>query len=1215
MANDDLPPSLRGSDDLPPSLRGTDDLPPSLRTQSTIQKVAQASGLPMRGLRGVGVGVEKLFTGNEQGLVPRVGEAAQAASEATQPDFQAKPGEKIGATAGEFADPRFMAFGAIGEAAASARALKVAFAGAAALGGVQATEDLAKTGQVDPKAAGIAAAEGAGGGLLLHGATQAVVKGAEMAGSKGADIVGKMIDRALGPEVEPGFSDLTKPVPPSPQKNFLLGKQAGPPAPVINPKNFPQAQPLVKASAPTGSKETSEFLEKMKRKSEGMSTSLDLVMDWVTGQENAPKAFASQDLQPPPNTTPSLQGPAGTETGISGPLNTVFANPQNPLLQHITGNPDFVNLQAKTRGIVDKYSKSMGVPPSNQFMDSLFKDMHDELGRIRTAKPADRAAIAKEVSAKYPDINEAFGVLKHSTAFNRLINPANGASELTDQMSQFYFDQNIKGSYAKADPQAMINTVMDGTDRGKTVPEIAQESGIDKKVVQTVKNLTPPIDTTELKIHDAAARGDPQAQLNVLQKAMRYWIGSPTEASSTAKNLYRRRYGDIGVGYFDSRLFIRDSVGHLNDIERQALPFIIEGKLPEANKFVHPQAQEILDTAQRFLQNPNDPAMRNLAMAQEKIGKYFDEGHEFLSKNFDELGYKDNYVNHLWERNPQTSEYGPSGASLSQKNPFAKKRYIASYADGINQGLTPKTLDMAELLKTYDNYKIKTVANMRFREGIGAIRVEGGRPAVLPTSEAPPDWKYVDSNFFTGLKVHPEVYDAVRAIVDKPFAFSEPGPNAPFSQKAFHSITNAYDYLNAYTKKFRLSISLFHHFSLTETALGGGTNPLKVLKDQALNIWKGAEYDGLRDLPSALYKSFKEGHAAFANLPLSRDAVEHGLQIGSISDAQRGTVVKGLMKAEEFLKPISPLASKAFQGVRTFNDIWDKELWDYYHAGIKLQMYENHVAENIKAFGDKMPAEQIKRETADFINKATGGALETLMYSPKYRQALHWAMLAPDWTLTRLQTAGSVFKAGPQGFQGRKFWLRAGVAYFSSANLLNYVNTQKALGQGRFIWQNDPGKQWHVFLKKDDQGRNVYIMPAKTLVEVVGWFNHPLETLGAKAAPVIQMVAEALQKGNRTLTGFNIPEDQQGVGQFLKRNITPFSMQKSNLAFTFPLSRGISKTEVINLIQKGIEQNDEKALQTALKFGVENGYDVGSLKNIAIKNVRSKVKKEALATE
>jgi hypothetical protein len=470
----------------------------------------------------------------------------------------------------------------------------------------------------------------------------------------------------------------------------------------------------------------------------------------------------------------------------------------------------------------------------------------------------------------------------------------------------------------------------------------------------------------------------------------------------------------------------------------------------------------------------------------------------------------------------------------------------------------------------------------------------------------------VDSPFFNGVKVSPEVFDAVRAIVDKPFAFAEPGPNAPLSQKAFHSIVNGYEYLNAIAKKVRLSVSFFHHFSLTETAIGGGTNPLKVLRDQASTIYKGAEWDGLRELPGALYKSFMEGHANFANIPLARDAVEHGLQVGSIGDVQRGKVVKALTEVEDGLNKRVSIAGKVVKGLRTFNQIWDKSLWDYYHAGIKLQMYQDHLAENILKFGDKMPMEQIKQETAGFVNKAAGGALESMMYSPKYRQALQWAFLAPDWTLTRLQTIGAAFKGGPEGYQARKFWLKSGLAYYTGANVMNYINTQKYLGKGRFLWENDPGKEFHVFWKKDDTGRNVYMMAGKSLVEVVGWFQHPMQTLGSKAAPAIQMMAEILQHGDRTLSGFNIPENKKGVGQFLKRNLTPFSLGENNLAMTFPLSKGISKTQVIQMLQDGIEKGDTKSLDKAIKFGIENGYDVSLLRNIALRNIYSKEKKAVM---
>lgn len=1074
MANDQPPDGY--SDHPPDGYSSADSKPPDgfENKPSMLQSAAQATGYPERLIRGRTVGIEHLFTGKEQGFGNRMIGAADAEVNARKPDYVPQKGEKIGNAVGQFLDPRFLGLGEVGSAMAAAPLMKAVFAGGVALGGQQVIEDFANRGKLNLKGEGIAAAEGAAGGAVLHGAVKAaepVIKGLAESG-------GKFVNWILGngkKEATEAAGDAIK------QTTTMGGSSQS-----IIPKDLPPTMPGAK-----------------------------------TGPPHA--LFAYNDNF----------GPDGAKRSV----------------YNVFGDPTHTAIQARGWGssVTEADLKSAGIPITGQQPGAVEKFGNP----IEMGPPAD--PVAKEV----------------------------------------------------------IKTVEDHVSQGKTISEISSETGLDKKVVQQSKNLSPPIEMTPLTVQDAAAKGDPAAQLNVLQKAWKYWTASATEASSTAKNLFRRRYGEIGVGYFDSRLFIRDATGHLNDIERQAMPFIIEGKLPNPEKFLNPQAPEILDTAQRYMQNPNDPAFKNIKYAHEKIGSYMDEGHEFLKEHFDEMGYKENYINHLWERNPKTNTYGPSATSLSQKNPFTKARTIGSYAEGIDSGHTPKTLDISELLKAYDNFKIKSVANMRFRESLEDIVVEGGRKAVLPLAQAPPDWKYVDSHFFTGTKVSPEVFDAVRAIVDKPYAFTEPGPNAPLPQKAFHSIVNAYEYVNAVAKKVRLSASFFHHLSLTETAIGGGVNPLKVLKDQSMNIYRGAEWDGWRELPGALLKSFMEGHAAFNNIPVARDAVEASLQIGSIADVQRGKIVKLMTEIENQINEFSPAAGTAFKGVRKFNEVWDKALWDYYHAGIKLQMYQQHLAENIKLYGDKMPLEQIKWQTANAVNNATGGALETMMYSPKFRQALQWAFLAPDWTITRLQTVGMAFKGGPEGYQSRKFLLRSAVAFYSTSNVMNYVNTSRAglkgkYGSGRFMWENDPGKELSVFSNKGDDGRNQYIMTGKPIVEVVRWFEHPLDELGAKASPSIQMMAELY-------TYKNLPPEQKGAGKFIERNLMPFSLQgKNNIGFTLPKSNGISKTQVIQMIQDGIQKGDTDALQKAIKFGIENGYDVSTLRNIAIKNVRSATKKSIM---
>lgn len=73
----------------------------------TVQKVFTAAGTPFRGFRAMGVGVEKVLTGEEgdltsaQGLKARGAEALQAASAATEPGYEPREGEKLGAFVGE----------------------------------------------------------------------------------------------------------------------------------------------------------------------------------------------------------------------------------------------------------------------------------------------------------------------------------------------------------------------------------------------------------------------------------------------------------------------------------------------------------------------------------------------------------------------------------------------------------------------------------------------------------------------------------------------------------------------------------------------------------------------------------------------------------------------------------------------------------------------------------------------------------------------------------------------------------------------------------------------------------------------------------------------------------------------------------------------------------------------------------------------------------
>lgn len=789
---------------------------------------------------------------------------------------------------------------------------------------------------------------------------------------------------------------------------------------------------------------------------------------------------------------------------------------------------------------------------------------------------------------------------------------------------------------------------------GKTIAEAAKELGVPekaaldavreisesaaaKKPIPNISGAVPtkkgiPAEPIENGSHadvGKALAGDAPSQVKIMKLAIEKYAANlkkvfgPTgevlgfnlngsEASSTAHNLFDRRFGDIGVGLFEAGLFRRDTTRALAPLEKQALPFVIEGLIPQPERFVHPQAKEILELAQ----NPT-PAMKE---AVSKIGPYLKEGHSFLKEQFEELGFKDNYISHIWDKGGDNF-FGPGKQSLSKRNPFTNKRWIGSYAEGINMGLTPKTLDIEQILEHYDNYKVRSVANAKFTDHLKELQV------LKTLDKAPADWVRIDHpsiarkvfipgkgpddpGFFTmrPVAVHPDFAPAVKAIIDKPFS---------------NEGVRALEMFNAAYKKSLFSFSLFHHFTLSTIDLAAGGNPLKVMgrtfakrfEEAGLgdeNPFKavfGRGEDGVLNAKK-LYQSFRDGHAGYDNVPLARDAIQHGLNVNPLSDAQVGRVRQGLISLEQGTKNI-PVVGTAVKAFRTYDELFDKGLWSYMHAGVKLDLYERHLADNLAKFPD-MPVEQLKRQTAEFVNNAAGGALDGMMISPKFQQSMHWLMIAPDFLLTRMNSFASIFKGGPVGYQARKMWLKAGVAYYSAANVMNYVNTQKAYGKGQFMWQNDSEHQLTPFMDRVEsgpgKGRQVFLKLDKAFTEPIELIMNPKKVLGNKFSPYLN--AMALYWTGRTMSGYKPPNDVT-PGIYVKQ-AAPMTLRGASEFGVFPKISGMSQTDISTRLAKAVDQKDSAEIKKLVDVAKKNGYDGAHIER-QVRKILTDEKRKALS--
>lgn len=673
-----------------------------------------------------------------------------------------------------------------------------------------------------------------------------------------------------------------------------------------------------------------------------------------------------------------------------------------------------------------------------------------------------------------------------------------------------------------------------------------------------------------------------------------------TPAQVKVAELIKKRHGEIATGQFDSELFVRGLEESMTKLERETIPFMLEGTDV-------PSKLGRVDIVNTLKDKASSDRLKPFA---ESIRSYLDDAHKFLTENYgDDIGFAEDYVPRIWDvsksKMPQVVNW------FVTKNPHLKNRTIGTIKAGVDEmGLTPKTLDVAELIRTYDQFKVKAVANIKFTKGLASLTDQEGNALVARIDKAPPDWITVDHPALRRaaghmiksekgeqlilnkipVKIHPEIADLAQVVLDQPFS-------AP--------AINALEGINAFAKKSMLSLSLFHHIALTESAVASGIgkkaaklwNPVRVFK-----ALRNKEYDIF--LPK--------------NQAVTRDGLEHGLQLGAIPDVQVGRVRAMLQNVEKRTSGI-PVLGKFTKALRGANDLWDSGLWDYYHNSLKMYAYEHFYNRSIKSALAKgqsnINTKQIKTEIAQFVNDTFGGQSWDLLHvNPKYQQMAHWLMLAPDWTLSTLRQAASVGGLGSTSAEtaalrqamGVSFWTKGAIYFWGGLNLLNYGITKKATGEGRFMWDNTPGHKTHLFVGHNEDGTEQYLRWGKQFRELPEFFINPIAKFGAKLSPVVR--ASVIQfTGRAPGSTFSerfaekpFVESLPGRAKALGKGVLPFSISSvarsdSILGIGFPISKGMTPFKARQLFQDAIERKDDDRIKEVWVSALKNNLDANSL--------------------
>ena len=577
-----------------------------------------------------------------------------------------------------------------------------------------------------------------------------------------------------------------------------------------------------------------------------------------------------------------------------------------------------------------------------------------------------------------------------------------------------------------------------------------------------------------------------------------------------AKKAYKTYVQEKQVGLLESDRAVNKVQQQVKGAEAEVVPFLIEGtRVPkELNR---PDIEKIF----------NDPTKRKRLMGVAKEAReHFHRGWQRMQERLPDMSATEleNYVTHVWDIPKNNIKDAVNW--FSTRNPFLKKRFISTYAEGIKRGYKPKTLDIAKLMHIHDQYVVKTTENVRLVEELKKLQDDEGVKLIQRADKAPEDWimsdhpvlrraMYVPGQEQTLTKEgEPILKKGTRVVVvgkqgpAKIISVDEEAGQAEVMFKAedgTETFKVALDRLmpekgtSKDTPASMIKVPVRYHpdlqplmdavFSTQAPSRGLGPNLVKaydvfnaVLKKLQLTVSlfhhvalgeAGIATMGPQKFSEVAFNARKIFNALAKkkydiyekNYDLAKDGVKHGLQLGAIADVHRSMVDEALGGVRDELAKVNKWAGAPVTGLRKANTMWDRLLWDYYHNELKLYGYESLVGNALAKNTDDTKSDAIKEEVAQFINDTYGGQnWELMMTNPKTLRVFQRLLLSPDWTLSTIKQALSPTGLGAVHKEGRGLRMKMGAAFWASAAFW-FGGGINLLNQAFTLWDDKEEKE------------------------------------------------------------------------------------------------------------------------------------------------------------
>jgi hypothetical protein len=186
------------------------------------------------------------------------------------------------------------------------------------------------------------------------------------------------------------------------------------------------------------------------------------------------------------------------------------------------------------------------------------------------------------------------------------------------------------------------------------------------------------------------------------------------------------------------------------------------------------------------------------------------------------------------------------------------------------------------------------------------------------------------------------------------------------------------------------------------------------------------------------------------------------------------------------------------------------------------------------------------------------------------------------------------------------------VGWFFASNMMNYAQTKKYFGKGRYMWDNPEGYRNQAFLSKESDGSTRYLQLSKALTEIYDDIDHPMKTLAYKVSAPVQAAVKVMNWA--TAKAYFPGAEPENPLMAAVHAYEPMITAGNSAYGGLPLKRGPSKNKVEAVLDEYYRggMKNQALFQEAMQTGIEQGYDMGKLDRAVRANRTRKERQELL---